>query len=184
MNIKSLRKSYENLTMLERLSLVDNAISREDEIEVKAIVAASPRKTFSQPDYLDLFEMIKKFRFCNLIVRFGCVMNFDYFFHCEFSDEERQTNDARLAAYLYVRATDAWKAVNDELCLRPDYNKEIGEILFPVELLNRKDELLRAFAFTEDEARKFIKKQTGIEKIQTLADEINAIREALGLPEK
>jgi aspartokinase-like uncharacterized kinase len=111
-------------------------------------------------------------------------MNFDYFFYCESSDEERQTNDAKLAAYLYVRATDAWKAVSDELCLRTNYNEKIGEILFPVELLNRKDELLRAFAFTEDEARKFIKKQAGIEKIQTLADEIKAIREALGLPEK
>jgi hypothetical protein len=52
MNIKSIRRNYDELTMLERLSLLDNAVSRDDESEIKAIVAASPRKTFSQPDYL------------------------------------------------------------------------------------------------------------------------------------
>ncbi len=184
MNIKNVRKKYENLTMLERLSLLDNAISRGDESEAKAVVSASPRKTFSQPDYLDLFENINKFRFFNLIVRFGYVMQFDYFLQCELTDEERRTSDARLAAYLYVRATDAWKEVCNELVLRLDFEKEIAEHLFSLEMLNRKDTLLREFAFTEDEVKKFIKTKTGIEKIQTLADEKNAIREALGLPEK
>ncbi len=65
-----------------------------------------------------------------------------------------------------------------------DFEKEIAEHLFSLEMLNRKDTLLREFAFTEDEVKKFIKTKTGIEKIQTLADEKNAIREALGLPEK
>jgi DNA-binding transcriptional regulator YiaG len=50
--------------------------------------------------------------------------------------------------------------------------------------LNRKDSLLREFAFTEDEAREFIKTKAKIENIQTLDDEIKAIREALDLPEK
>lgn len=184
MNIKSIRRNYDELTMLERLSLLDNAVSRGDESEAKAVVAASPRKTFTEPDYADLFEKINNFRFFYLIIRLGYVMQFDFFLQCEFSDEERQTSDARLAAYLYVRATDAWKGVCDELGLRLDFEKEIAEHLFSIEMLNRKDEFLREFAFTEDEAQKFIKAKAGIEKIQTLEDEMKAIREALDLPEK
>ncbi len=105
--------------------------SREDENEVKAIVAASLRKTYSEPDYLDLFEKTTKTRFCNLIVRLGLAMNFDFFLWFDFEgDSESISNDAKLAVYLYVRATDAWKAISDELCLRPDYTKEIGESFF------------------------------------------------------
>ncbi len=69
MNIKTLRKSYENLTMLERLSLADNALARDDESELRAIVAASPREHYSQTDWKDMLESINQFRFCNLIVR-------------------------------------------------------------------------------------------------------------------
>jgi len=184
MNIKSIRKSYENLTMLERLSLADNAVFRNDESEINAIVAASPRKTFSQPDYLDLFENINRFRFCNLITRLSYVMQFDFFLRCGLADKKRISDDARLTAFLYVRATDSWKAVCDEFGLRPDYNQEICSLLFSVEMLNRKDDFLRAFAFTESEAKAYIKKQSGDDKIKTLADEINATREALELPTK
>ncbi len=106
------------------------------------------------------------------------------FLQCDFEGDERISNDAKLAAYLYVRATDAWKAVNDEFGLRPDYNQEICALLYSVEMLNRKDELLREFAFTEREAKDYIEKQSGTRKIQTLADETKAIREVLGLPLK
>ncbi len=184
MNIKSIRRNYESLTRLERLSLADNAISRDDENEIRAIVAASPRQTFSQVDYLNLLDDITKFRLCNLICRLGYIMLFDFFLQSEFADDERISDDARLAAFCYVRATDSWKAVNDELGLRPNFDEEISEHLFAVVLLNRKDSLLREFAFTEDEARKFIKTKVKIEKIQTLDDEMKAIREALDLPEK
>ncbi len=184
MNLKSIQRNYEHLTMLERLSLADNAVSRGDESEIKAIVAASPRKTYSQPDYLDLFENINRYRFCNLIVRLSYVMQFDYFLQSDFAGDERISNDTKLAAYLYVRATDAWKAVSDEFGLCPDFNQEICALLYSVEMLNTKDELMRKFAFTESEARDYIEKQTGESRIQTLADEIKAIRGALGLQSK
>ncbi len=183
MNLKSIRKDYEHLNTLERLSLLDNAISREDESEVKAIVAASPRKTYSQPDYLEMFEKITQMRFCNLIIRLGYAMNFDFLLRLD-EDGQSISNQAKLAAYLYVRATDSWKAVSDELCLRPDYDKEIGEIFFAIYLLVVKDRLLREFAFTESEVKDYLEKQHGISEMKTLADEIDAMREALGLPHK
>ena len=184
MNLKSIQRNYEHLTMLERLSLLDNAIARDDESEIRAVVAASPRKSYSEPDYVDLFEKITKVRFNNLLVRLGFAMNFDFLLRLDPGDDERISDDAKLAAYLYVRATDAWKAVSDELCLRPDYDKEISEIFFAVELLIVKDRLLREFAFTDAEAKDYLDRTSGISKIQTLANEINAIREALGLPSK
>lgn len=184
MNLKSIHRNYQHLTMLERLSLADNAVSRGDESEIKAIVAASPRVTYSQPDYLDLFENINRFRFCNLIVRLSYVMQFDYFLLRDTESDERISDNARLAAYLYVRATDTWKTVSDEFGLCPNFKQEISAHLFSVEMLNAKDELLREFAFTESEVKDYIEKQTGNAKIQTLADEIKAVREALGLPSK
>jgi hypothetical protein len=181
MNLKSIQRNYEHLTARERLSLFDTAISRADESEVKAIVAASPRKTYSEPDYLALFEKITKMRFCNLIIRLGYAMNFDFLLRLD-EDGESISDNAKLAAYLYVRTTDSWKAVSDELCLRPDYDKEIGEIFFAIYLLIVKDRLLREFAFTENEAKDYLEKQYGISEMKTVADEINALREALGLP--
>lgn len=184
MNLKSIQRSYEHLTMLERLSLLDNAISRDDESEINAVVAASPRRTYSQPDYLELFEKITKMRFCNLIIRLGYSMDFELLLRSEIEDDERALSNAKLAAYLYVRATDAWQAVSDEFCLRADYAKEIGEIIFAIGLMAVKDGLLREFAFTEREAQAYIEKHYGKCKLQTLADEIKALRATLGLPDK
>ena len=184
MNIKNLRRNYNELTMLERLSLADNAEARDDESEITAINAASPKESFRQVDYYDLMREIKTFRLCNLIVRLGYIMHFDFFLNCDFRDEERISNDAKLAAYLYVRATDSWEAVNNELGLRPNFEDELAEHLFAIKMLKRKEILLREIAFTEDEARAFIKSKTGIEEIKTIEDEKKAIREALELPEK
>jgi len=108
----------------------------------------------------------------------------DFFLRLDLEDDESISNDAKLAAYLYVRATDAWQAVSDELCLRPNYDQEIGEVFFAVDLLIRKDRLFRAVAFTESEAKDYIEKQSGISKIQTLSDEINVIRAEVGLCSK
>lgn len=194
MNIKSLRKGYENLTMIERLSLADNALARDDESELRAIVAASPRKSFSQVDYFDLMQEITKFRLCNLIVRLSYIMQFDYFWERSaidvFSDkpneqrEERLLLDMKMSAYLYVRATDSWKILNDELGLRPNFDEEMSEFLFSLEIMNDKEMLMRKIAFTEDEAKEHLKEQTGSDKMQTIADEVEAIRKALNLPTK
>lgn len=183
MNIKTLRLNYDGMTMLERLSLADNAEARDDETEIRAINAASPKETYRQVDYYNLRQEITTFRLCNLIARLGYIMLFDLFLQFD-SEEKDLINNARLAAFCYVRATDAWKAVNTELDLRPNFDAELSEHLFAIEVLKMKDGLLREFAFTEDEAKEFIKAETGNEKIKMLEDEIKAIREALDLPTK
>lgn len=184
MNLKSIQRGYEHLTMLERLSLADQAVARDDESEIKAIVAASLRVTYSQPDYSELFENINRGRFCVLITRLSYIMQFDVFLCLLFNQDKEELPDvARLVAYLYVRATDAWVSVCEEFGLRPDFNERVSNNLFSVETLEMKDSLLRESAFTESEAQAYIEKQGGEGKIQTLADEIKATREALGLPQ-
>lgn len=184
MNIKTLRRNYEQLTMLERLSLADNAEARDDENEIRAINAASPKEPYRQVDFYNLMQEITIFRLCNMIARLGYIMLFDFFLESDFEDEERLSNDARFVAYLYVRTTDSWKAVNDEIGLRPDFDAETAEYLFSIVMLKRKDNLLRNFAFTETEAREFSKVKTGSGEIKTLEDEIRDIREVLNLPPK
>ncbi len=56
MNIKNIRRNYDELTMLERLSLADNADARDDQNEITAINAASPKEHFRQVDYYDLMR--------------------------------------------------------------------------------------------------------------------------------
>jgi hypothetical protein len=192
MNIRNLRKNYDALTMLERFALADNAVARDDEIEIRAINDASPKEQFRQVDYYDLMREVTTFRLCNLIVRLSYIMQFDYFSTLaefeimkkkpNFERVERLMTDARMTAFLYVRATDSWKIINDELGLRPNYDEEISEFLFSIVLMREKEEVMRKMAMTETEAREEIKKHTGKGKIQTLADEIKAIKEALDLP--
>jgi hypothetical protein len=194
MNIKSLRRDYQNLTMLERLSLADNAIARDDENEERAINAASPKQLFRQVDFYDLLREITTFRLCNLISRLSYIMQFDYFTieaELEILKEkpnlkliERLTTNQRMTAFLFVRATDSWRAVNDELGLRPNFDEEISEFLFSIEMMKEKEEMMRALAFSETEASELLKNRFGDGTIQTLDDEIKAIKEALGLGNK
>jgi hypothetical protein len=193
MNINGVRKNYANLTMLQRLALADNALGRGDESEALAIKNASPRVSYTAADFTELLDEILRFRLCNLITRLGYIMSFDVFLAMEadldiLKDEskvkqrkERISKDLRLAAYLYVRATDSWNAVNSELGLRSNFDDEIGEHLFAIDLLKSRDSLMREWAFSETEARKYLAKSTGNDKLATLAEETEAIREALNI---
>lgn len=191
MNINKLRKNYDGLTLLERLALADNAEARDDEAEIRAINTASPKESLRQVDFYDLMREITTLRLCNLIVRLSYIIQFDFFsMHSEFElfkdkpnleKEERLYNNARIVAFLYLRTKDAWQTVNDELGLRPNFDEEMSEFLFSIETMLEKEDLMRTMAFTEEEAREYLKKKSDKIKIFTLEDEIKSIREVLGL---
>ncbi len=181
MNLKSIQRNYEHMSMLERLSLLDNAVARDDESEIKAVVAASPCVHYTAADFYDPLEKINKLRLLNLVVRLSYIMQFDAF--CIVDESEEGVRDhARLSAYLYVLTTDSWRAVSEEFGLRPDFNERICRSLYSVEMLGIQDSILREFAFTESEAQNFVEPYRKFGKIRTLADEIKATREVLGLP--
>jgi hypothetical protein len=157
MNVNNLRKNYENLTMLQRLALADNALGRDDESEALAIKNASPRVAFTQPDFNELYTEILNIRMCNLVIRLGYVMSFDLLLFDELEklidksildDDERINNDLRLTGFLYVRATDSWNAINEELGLRPNFDEELAQHLFAIDMLRSKDETMRAALLT------------------------------------
>ena len=191
MNINKLRKNYDGLTMLERLALADNAEARDDEAEIRAINAASPKESLRQVDFYDLMREITTLRLCNLIVRLSYIIQFDFFsMQAEFEllknkpnleKEERLYNNARIVAFLYLRARDSLQTVNDELGLRPNFDEEMSEFLFSIETMTEKEDLMRTMAFTEDEAREYLKKKSDKIKIFTVEDEIKSIKEVLGL---
>ena len=190
MNTSKLRKNYGNLTMLQRLALADNALGRDDDSEALAIKDASPKVTYTRPDFFDLYDEILRIRICNLVTRLGHIITFDYWLqmegdaYCEKSSsrpKKRLNGNLRLAGYLYVRATDSWNAVNAELGLRPNFDKELGKHLFEFSLLIRKDSLIREVAFSEVEAMAFVRKATGETEFRTIADEIDGYRKMLEL---
>src|SRR5436190_7535875 len=93
MNTNNLRKNYDGLTMLQRLALADNALARNDDSEALAIKNASPRVTFTQADFSELFDEILRIRMCNLVSRLGYIITFDYGFNLEL---EKLKNESSL----------------------------------------------------------------------------------------
>lgn len=191
MNIKNFRKNYDGLTMLERLSLADNAEARDDESEIRAINAASPKEQFRQVDFYDLMRQITHFRLCNLIVRLSYIMNFDFFTtlaeleilknKSSSGKHEKYLEEVKMSAFLYCRAVDSWQIVSDELGLQQNFDERISEFLFNYDLVQAKEKIMRKLAFTESEARKMVRKHFENGEIKTIEDEANSIREALGL---
>lgn len=180
--------------MLQRLALADNALGRNDDNEALAIKNVSPRISYTQTDFCELLGDIIRIRICNLIVRLGYIMNFDLFLHSETENETERLIDKskskrrrdvlgemRLAGYLYVRATDSWNAVNNELGLRENFDEEIGEFLLALDLLRWKDTIMREYAFSEAEAMAYTLKKTGSDEFITIAQEIKSYREILEL---
>jgi hypothetical protein len=191
MNIKNLRNNYDGLTMLERLALADNAEARDDESELRAINAASPKEHFRQVDFYDLMKQITTFRLCHLITRLSYIMNFDFFCMLaelemlkdkpNFSKCDKYLEDAGMSAFLYCRATDSWQIVNDELGLRPNWDEEISEFLFSYKIMKQKEVVMRKMAFNEEEATERIRKHFGDGRVKSLEAEAESIREALGI---
>ena len=97
---------------------------------------------------------------------------------------KKHSDNARMAAFLFVRAKDSWQAINDELGLRPNFDEEISMFLFSFDLMKGKEELMREIAFSESEVQEYFRKKDGDSKIRTLDDEKKSIREVLDLPEK
>ena len=117
-------------------------------------------------------------------------MNFDLLLQLELEKLKNKSvlkarlnssNEMKLAGYLYVRATDSWNAITEELGLRTNYEEELGEHLFALDLLRAKDAMMRELAFTEADARAYTLKRTGMDDFRTIEQEIEGYREILDL---
>lgn len=188
--IKTIKNKYELLTKQERFGLYQKASLRRDENELSAIYAATPMKTFNVIDFYFLREEIYRIDTVNLLSRLGHSAMFETFvrFAGEPNKDEKETdylfNASSLSAYLYVIETDAWQIVCDELGFEVNWFRTLSsQISYAVETMEMKDEFMRECAFSEDEARAFIKISVEKKKvkdfydIKTLTEQIKFYRE-------
>lgn len=189
--IKSIKNNYELLDKRERFGLYQRASLRCDNDELGAIYSATPMKGYNVIDFYFLREEIYRIDTVNMLIRLGHKEMFETFIRFSADEEDKKRSDyflqsAKMSAYLYVIETDAWTIVCEELGFEVNWFRSLaGQFCYAVEMMERQNSLLRGCAFSEDEARNFIKqggkrfKLDGFTKIKTLEDQIKAYRDLI-----
>lgn len=195
MNIKSLRKNYDQLSKIERLILYDSAENRDDQSEMDAILLATPDEDWLKPDFALEAEQILKIRLVMLVQRLKHSRESMYWLALAESekllkrkkDKENLFSDyASLQAYFYCVCVDSALAIYKEIGLDLDAWKAKENEIFDFGFFDEQaDQLMRSIAFTEKEAEAFINKigaEKGIKNIVlgfTVERETNALRETI-----
>ena len=160
MNIKSLRKNYKTLSLIERHSLFISSDFEKRQIrrkgDCKRIAAnASGNAGFHT-------SLFKSFVFAD-DRNYSQSGRLDKLATCLARWKTSElTIHSRLALYFYFVYADAWKVVCEQMKID---SQSLTEMMFPdifiLWRINLVDEDLREMAFTEDEARNFVYKFTG-----------------------
>ncbi|HMS38921.1 MAG TPA: hypothetical protein PKE69_01755 [Pyrinomonadaceae bacterium] len=185
MNLKSIRKNYDALTMRERYSLFWKAIMRNDESETDAIISASPKLNFRIADIAKFADDILTLHLLNLIERLNYSAMFNSFIELSQTkneqDIENVINNLLLTGYLYRIETDAWKAVGDEFGFDVEvFRERLSNEYFAVELMQSNDALMREFSFQDEGVKKIMKeKKLNPAQMKTLESQTQKYREIL-----
>lgn len=195
MNIKSLRKNYDQLSRRERLILYDSAENRDDESEMDAILLATPNERWIKPDFSCEAEQLLKIRLIMLVQRLKHCRETMFWFALAESQalsNRKKADDnfffdyASLQAYFYCVSVDSALAIYQEIGLDLEAWKAKENEIFGFDFVDeRTDKLMRSIAFTEAEAEAFINeigKQHGYKKVTlgfTLEKETKSLREIL-----
>lgn len=184
MNIKTLRKNYQSLNLIERHSLFISSIMRNDKSEEDAILSASPRELREVPDFTFLYQKVLSLLMIVVIHKAEHWINWQTF--CELETEQAKEH-SRLALYFFFVFSDAWATVCEQLNIDTE---TMQKMMFPDNFLIWRitviDKNFRSLAFTEAEARNFVSQYAASEGRfeMTLENKIKEFREFLGLPEK
>jgi hypothetical protein len=159
MNIKNIRRNYNTLTMKERLILLDMAETRDDEIEMKAIVQASPKESWKVCDFVESHIGLRLLRLINLIQRLH--RQRDFMFYLRFADKDNDDDHffacASMEAYFYMVDAEVDKAIFAELGFNQEIWTEREKALFDNGIEGERiDDLMRQMAFDESEAQEFM----------------------------
>jgi hypothetical protein len=164
--LKAIKNDYKLLTMRERFGLYQRAILREDEAELDAIMAATPKRRFDVIDFYFLREEVARADTINLLLRLGHYGMFNFFSRRsdEIADEGESDNclsHASVSAFLYVIETDSWQLVCEELGFEASFFRQLASaISFSVEMMEKSDEIVRRLAFTKNQAEKFMRESS------------------------
>lgn len=155
MSIKNLRKNYKSLNMIERHSLFLSAVVRKDVSEENAIVSASPIKLVEMSDFTRLYAKVLTLQMIVLIHKAEAWTNWQTFIEIE---TEQAENHSSLALYFFFVYSDAWAAICEKLKIDAEV---LQEMMFPncflLQRIAMSVEDFRELAFTEEEAREFIR---------------------------
>jgi len=185
MNLNSIRKNYDALSLRERNSVYWKALMRNDESEMDAIVSASPKFYFRIVDIAKFADDVLSLHLLNLIERLNYSAIFDLFI--ELSKETNEENCVRVfdsvlwTGYLYRIETDAWKAVGDEFGFDvEEFRERLSKDCLAVEQMQIKDELMRKYSF-KDEGVSRILEENGMNPtdVKTLETQIEKYRRIL-----
>ncbi len=180
MNLKTLRKNYDALSFRERYSIYQNALLRNDDSELNAIILASPKLTYKQVDFAHFDELIMTLNLANLIQRLDYSARFDLFLNHKNRESERIIDCLFLTGYLYVIETDAWKAVGAEFGFDVEgFRKKMSESCLAIRLMNLNDEMMRKISFSKEGIEKFAEEKIDFSEIITLESEIKKYRDIL-----
>lgn len=195
MNIKSLRKNYDQLSKRERMILYDSAENRDDESEMDAILLATPDERWIKPDFSYEAEQLLKVRLVTLVQRlkysreslhWSALAEAQMLSNPKKADDNFFADYASLQAYFYCVTVDSALAVYEEIGLDLESWKAKENEIFDFDFVDdHTDKLMRVIAFTEAEAEAFIKKvgkDKGYKNVRlgfTLEKETNSLREIL-----
>src|SRR5688572_2135147 len=98
MNIKTLRKNYQSLNLIERHSLFISSIMRKDKSEEDAIVSASPQMLREMPDFTHLYQKVLSLQMIVIIYKADAWTNWQLFSQI---DGEKAEEHSRLALYYF-----------------------------------------------------------------------------------
>lgn len=184
MNIKSIQKNYNLLSMRERFSIFDAARLRDDEREIEAVDAASPRKSYRVIDFYFFKQAVFMLHKINLIERWNHQTIAERFLEAkgESDKSEKYSDILMLTAYLYVIETDAWVSIGDEFGFDVlSYRKSLAKVSFAVRQLECWDAALRKVALTEIGARELMARSVStdaaenIKTLQSVAEMYRAV---------
>lgn len=155
MNLKTIQKNYDLLSVRERFALFQSALCRLDGNEIVAILANSPHKSYRMPDIHFFIEAVFYLHSVNYFARLNHAEVFITLVRLNDKDDESY----RMSAYLYVIETDAWSLVGEEFGVDVlAWRMRMAKDYMNINLLERRDSILREEAFNEDEARKYMSK--------------------------
>ncbi|MGC2238641.1 MAG: hypothetical protein WA584_20980 [Pyrinomonadaceae bacterium] len=195
MNIKNLRKNYDQLSKRERFILYDAAENRDDKSEMDAIMVATPNEDWIKPDFALQAEQILKMRLVMLIQQLKHCREAMFWFALSIEDERTNGHkkrdeffyeSARLSAYFYQVNVATLTAIQKEIGLDVEawetQRNKLFDFDFAAEMTEQEMEHL---AFSKEEAEAFINKignERGIKNIVlgfTVEKELSGLRELL-----
>lgn len=154
----NLQKHYDQLTALERVTLILEAAKRGDASERAALQHSAPRFWYRLPDHFGTLEALQIVAHLHLIFQLDRALSVAML-GIVATKEDRAFRAAQVGAYSFCVQADAWRAFCAEIGIDPELAFfGFDNARYSLELCER---IAREFAFTFEEVRAEMVKDFG-----------------------